>query len=241
MRDGMRPALWGGMQKLSLFMVSLLPVAAIACSSGKAAGPDMSPETHRAGPTAATETDRAGPTAALETERAGPNASPETDRAGPSAKLHRTPTGPTVGAFGPSNINYSSDTPKTTSLVRLDARLASECGLGNREVYFAHDSATLTPDAEQKMKKLADCLDTGKLANMKIAVIGFADPSGTEQYNEELGKERAQGVVQALSDRGVKEGRLAAISGGEVGDETDASGWPRARHVAIIPYEVASN
>lgn len=229
------------MRKLAYLIVSLVPAAFIACSTSKAAGPDVSPETKGAGPTASTETDRAGPNAKMETERAGPDTSVVDNKlAGPDAKLHRTPTGPTVGAFGPSNINYSSSTPKTTSLVRLDARLASECGMGSREVYFAHDSATLTPDAEKNLKLLATCLDKGKLSNMKIAVIGFADPSGTEQYNEELGKERAQEVVDALSSRGVKDSRLAAISGGEVGDETDASGWPRARHVAIIPYEVAS-
>lgn len=229
------------MRKFTALVVSLVPAFAIACSTPRAGGPGSEPTTERAGPDTSPETERAGPDAKPETERAGPDTKPETEAAGPSVKLNTTRTGPKTGAFGPSNINYSEKTPKTTSLVMIDSRVAQQCGIGAREVYFAHDSAKLSPEAKEKLDKVANCMEKGKLAKMKIAVVGFTDPQGTEDHNEELGLDRAQSVVTALNDCGVDRSRLEAISGGETGSEQDQSGWPRARHVAIVPYEIASN
>ncbi len=47
-----------------------------------------------------------------------------------------------------------------------------------------------------------------------VLVEGYADPSGTEEANVRLSRDRAQGVVQFLTNRGVPAARIRAVGKG---------------------------
>jgi outer membrane protein OmpA-like peptidoglycan-associated protein len=162
---------------------------------------------------------------------------PAAHAAGPSAAVKSTRTGPERGAFGPSNISYSTTTPKTTSLIKVDATVARVCKLGEQEVYFALDSASISPDAEDKLSKVASCLKRSDIGNVKIEVIGYTDPTGSAEHNDDLGMSRAESVRDAICEKGVDKALIEAKSGGEIGSDNDQSGWPAARRVEIIVAE----
>ncbi|MBZ5578087.1 MAG: OmpA family protein [Acidobacteriia bacterium] len=63
-------------------------------------------------------------------------------------------------------------------------------------VAFGFDKHSLTPEARQDLDKLADDLKADK--RFFIAVEGYTDKTGSEQYNETLSRRRADAVVEYL-------------------------------------------
>lgn len=70
---------------------------------------------------------------------------------------------------------------------------------------LAQDSARLTADAES-LKAHPD---------VKLVVVGHCDPRASEEYNQELGRKRAQAVRDFLVAAGVESGRITVRSEGE--------------------------
>lgn len=75
------------------------------------------------------------------------------------------------------------------------------------DILFDYDSSELRSKSKEAIEKLAQVADE---IDDKITIIGHTDSKGSDEYNEELSKERAQAVVTALVDAGVKESRLQA-------------------------------
>jgi outer membrane protein OmpA-like peptidoglycan-associated protein len=67
---------------------------------------------------------------------------------------------------------------------------------GEVTVYFAVDSATVSDDAKQQLKQLADKAVQQK--GYMIQVAGYTDSSGNAAYNQELSDKRAEAVVNYL-------------------------------------------
>jgi len=63
-------------------------------------------------------------------------------------------------------------------------------------VAFRFDKSTLTKEGKEELDKLADQVKGDK--RFFIAVEGFTDKIGTEQYNNELSRRRADSVVEYL-------------------------------------------
>lgn len=80
-------------------------------------------------------------------------------------------------------------------------------------VYFAFDSAKLSPTAEETLKKNAEWLNANP--NERIVIEGHCDERGTIQYNLALGQRRADSVFNYLRTLGVSPDRLRTISYGE--------------------------
>ena len=74
-----------------------------------------------------------------------------------------------------------------------------------RNAYFAYDSATLTPDAQQQIKQAAALIKDG---TAQVKIIGKADRSGSNQHNEMLSKHRAETVRDALVANGIAANRI---------------------------------
>lgn len=74
-------------------------------------------------------------------------------------------------------------------------------------ILFDYDSSELRSESKEAIEKLAQVADE---IDDKITIIGHTDSKGSDEYNEELSKKRAQAVVTALVDAGVKESRLQA-------------------------------
>jgi outer membrane protein OmpA-like peptidoglycan-associated protein len=67
---------------------------------------------------------------------------------------------------------------------------------GEVTVYFAVGSATMSDDAKQQLKQLADSAVQQK--GYMIQVAGYTDSSGNAAYNQELSDNRAEAVVHYL-------------------------------------------
>ena len=77
-------------------------------------------------------------------------------------------------------------------------------------VYFAFDSARVSPNEMPKVQSLA------KIARQTLIIIaGHTDGSGTFEYNRGLGERRALAVRQELLQMGVPSGNIQTISYGE--------------------------
>lgn len=86
---------------------------------------------------------------------------------------------------------------------------------------FSTNSAALRPRGKHLVDHLADCLLRGELRRESIVVVGYADPRGSEEYNQDLGLLRARSVQRRLSWRGVPRARVRVVSVGE----SRARGW----------------
>src|SRR5262249_44559522 len=73
-------------------------------------------------------------------------------------------------------------------------------------VHFATNSAELSSQDKAKLEGAADCLKEHR--RLRVTVEGNADHRGTEAYNMDLGKRRANAVAQHLGERGVSQNQL---------------------------------
>lgn len=80
---------------------------------------------------------------------------------------------------------------------------------------FSTDSKALRPRGKKLMDQLAFCLLKGPLTGETIAVRGYADPRGNDEYNMELSEDRAATVRRYLIRRGVAPERVVLVPIGE--------------------------
>jgi outer membrane protein OmpA-like peptidoglycan-associated protein len=80
----------------------------------------------------------------------------------------------------------------------------------SRNVLFAFDSDALTPQARREIERMAFVLNHPQAAARRVSLEGHTDAIGTEAYNLNLSRRRAEGVAQELVARGVQRDRLTA-------------------------------
>lgn len=100
-------------------------------------------------------------------------------------------------------------------------------------VFFDFDSAALTGEAGQTLATVAD--NVRNCSWQSLAVVGHADQSGSDDYNLQLSRERAEAVATALRARGVTIG-LTTSAQGESNPRVpmpDGSRNPQNRRVEI--------
>jgi peptidoglycan-associated lipoprotein len=85
--------------------------------------------------------------------------------------------------------------------------------LASEPIYFTLDSATLTPDAQNSLERLAAALRQRPQA--RVTVSGHTCELGTTEYNLALGQRRADIVRTHLTRLGVEPQRLSILSYGE--------------------------
>lgn len=81
------------------------------------------------------------------------------------------------------------------------------------EVRFDFDKATIKPEYEDLIRKLATATQENK--NIKVSVVGHTDTSGSESYNWALGGRRAEAVTKMLVKYGIPSKQIVAVSAGE--------------------------
>jgi OmpA-OmpF porin, OOP family len=81
------------------------------------------------------------------------------------------------------------------------------------DVLFGFDKAELQPEGRQKLDEIADGLKDAKVN--EILAIGYTDPIGSERYNEDLSKRRADAVQEYLVKQGVAQERIVTEGRGE--------------------------
>ena len=131
------------------------------------------------------------------------------------------PNGKVVG-LAPKTLNYdlqrylasSEPTPQTFTFENLN---------------FATDSASLPSDAQATVSALAQILTAYPKA--KVQLNGYADATGSDPHNTQLGAQRAQAVAQALQAQGVAADRIKTATGGASNPlDTNATSQGRAEN-----------
>ena len=128
----------------------------------------------------------------------------------------------------PKTLNYelqaflaSSDAaPRTFTFDRLN---------------FATDSAALPADAQDTVSALAQILSAYPKAQVQLN--GYADATGSDPHNVQLGAQRADAVAAALKVQGVDAGRIKTATGGSsnpVGPNADSQGRAENRRTELV-------
>lgn len=148
-----------------------------------------------------------------------------------STQSQTTPQPTPTTSLETKNINGSE--PKE-NLTLIAAREESDLRANLEEVYFKFDSYTLTPRAKEKLLQMAQSMKNNR--NLSIQIEGHTDERGTEEYNFNLGKMRAQAVKEFLVAEGVNSQMLSTISYGEENPAIKSStskAWKQNRRVEL--------
>ncbi|MGD8389599.1 MAG: OmpA family protein [Desulfobacteraceae bacterium] len=101
-------------------------------------------------------------------------------------------------------------------------------------IYFDYDSATLKPSSMNTLQQVLSALSARP--EMKLVIEGHTDSQGSDDYNLDLSKRRAESVKTWLTDKGIAENRLEARGYGEsrpVADNRQPDGRALNRRVEI--------
>ena len=102
------------------------------------------------------------------------------------------------------------------------------------DVTFAVDSTAISPSFRAALDEVAASMQ--KYPNSLIDVMGHTDSTGSDAYNLDLSKRRAEAVANYLVSRGVSRARIETIGYGEqypVADNSTAEGRAQNRRVEI--------
>ncbi len=108
--------------------------------------------------------------------------------------------------------------------------------LSDDSVKFPTDVHQLSPEAESRLNELAQRLKTEN-RNVYLEIQGHTDSTGTKDYNDKLGEQRAEAVRRYLNEQGVALNRMQTISYGPdapVAPNNTAEGRSMNRRVVII-------
>jgi peptidoglycan-associated lipoprotein len=149
-----------------------------------------------------------------------------------------TPTTPSQPAAKKEGLEPQvTQDQKVSPSLAISGDLVAMCGIkaaAQANPKFDYDKDELTTDDRNVLDQLASCLTNGALKGKAIALIGRADPRGTEEYNLGLGSRRAHTVGQYLGRLGVLEPQLAVTTRGALdASGTDESGWAQDRRVDV--------
>ena len=100
---------------------------------------------------------------------------------------------------------------------------------------FATDSAALPADAQVTVNALAQILKAYPSAKVELA--GYADSTGADPHNVQLGAQRAQAVQKALAAQGVAADRMRTATGGSsnpVDSNASATGRAENRRTELV-------
>jgi outer membrane protein OmpA-like peptidoglycan-associated protein len=117
-----------------------------------------------------------------------------------------------------------------------EGKFLYEVVLSDDSVKFPVDKHALSPEAEQRLSELVQRLKAEN-RNVYLEIQGYTDSTGTPEYNEKLGQERAEAVRRYLSEQGVALNRMATISYGQdhpAAPNDTREGRAQNRRVAIV-------
>jgi outer membrane protein OmpA-like peptidoglycan-associated protein len=103
------------------------------------------------------------------------------------------------------------------------------------DVLFDTGRSELNPGAGRKLDQLAQFLSEHK--DRRVQIDGFTDSVGTDSYNEDLSRHRADAVKSALTVRGIDSSRISTQGYGKsfpVADNNDSGGRQLNRRVEVV-------
>lgn len=147
----------------------------------------------------------------------------------PAEEPERTPPPPPPPPK--KEVKETFEPPKEERLTAID--------INNRRilqtVYFAFDSAELTPTAQQTLRSNAQWLKSNP--GYKIVIQGHCDERGTIEYNLALGERRANAVRDYMTSLGTSRNSMRVVSYGEerpAAPGHDESAWSQNRRAEFL-------
>lgn len=101
--------------------------------------------------------------------------------------------------------------PKEISEINPDTGRRQIAGVGN--IYFDFDKATIKPESEPTLNKVADIMKN--FPSLQIEIGSHADARGSDSYNMKLSQRRAEATLEYLVKQGIDRSRLTAKGFGE--------------------------
>ena len=136
--------------------------------------------------------------------------------------------------IGEEDLQSAKDREEQARMMLSEERKAFE----NEDIYFPYDSAALTPEAQEILRKKAVWLQENPTA--EVTVEGHCDERGTNEYNLALGEARAQSTKNYLIDLGISASRIGTISYGEerpLDPTSSEEAWAKNRRAHFIFVE----
>jgi peptidoglycan-associated lipoprotein len=131
------------------------------------------------------------------------------------------------------------ETLKEESLSKERERIRIERDVfENEDILFEFDSAKLSNDAQDILRRKAEWLKENPRA--RIIIEGHCDERGTNEYNLALGDRRAFSSKSFLVDLGIVDSRLTTVSYGEerpLDPESNEDAWAKNRRAHFVIKE----
>lgn len=119
-----------------------------------------------------------------------------------------------------------------------EGKLLFETVLTDDRVRFGFDKAELSDEAQAALDEFASQLKSQYDRNIYIEIQGHTDATGSNEYNYELGMERAEAVRMYLNrEHGIPLHRINVISYGEaepIADNGSRDGRAQNRRVVLV-------
>ena len=119
-----------------------------------------------------------------------------------------------------------------------EGKLLYETVLTDEKVRFGFDKAELSDEAKAALDQFAQQLKGDYNRDVYVEIQGHTDGTGSDQYNLELGLERAEAVRRYLNQQhGIPLHRISVISYGEaepIADNANRDGRAQNRRVVLV-------
>jgi outer membrane protein OmpA-like peptidoglycan-associated protein len=102
------------------------------------------------------------------------------------------------------------------NLLQLKSKAVNANGKGlviTERVYFNFNESVILPEAQKVLDKVAQVMNSNP--NLKIEVAAHTDTKGTDEYNMDLSKKRAQNALNYLVSKAIAVNRLKSVGYGE--------------------------
>ena len=118
---------------------------------------------------------------------------------------------------------FSSDTVHRIEIALEKERLIRSEPKPERtvQVFFPMNSTEPDPAGKTRLKDLVQLLRQNP--ELIVEITGYADSTGSSEYNRELSRARADSIASFLQQHGVDSGVIVRISGQGMLDQSDAS------------------
>jgi peptidoglycan-associated lipoprotein len=108
--------------------------------------------------------------------------------------------------------------------------------LAGEVLHFDFDRADLTAESRERLQRISEIL--AKHPGLSVRIEGNCDERGGEEFNLQLGQQRAAAAKKYLADLGVTPGRIDTISYGKTRPANAAhneQAWQENRRAEIKP------